>query len=178
MKDTSLERDTGIGSSERKKKHDERICRQRFLVSVYICSVGLSSIRTYNLVVGDITATIHISTKYFCRARKDMSFLGSTFVVLFDYLLCFGIHYGSNCVETMHIEVLLYYRCIACVVPLIRHRSPVTYKRVLFIPLKVYQDNNIGLKDYRFNFSNKGKVGDATHLQYLESLADYVCEII
>nr|DAK32989.1 MAG TPA: hypothetical protein [Caudoviricetes sp.] len=26
-----------------KKKHDRRICRQRFLVSVYICSVGLSS---------------------------------------------------------------------------------------------------------------------------------------
>ena len=103
-------------------------------------------------MVSDITATIYISTKYFCRSRKDMSFLGSTFVVLFDYFLCLGIHYGPIYVETMHIGVLLYYKCIACVVPLIRHRSLVTYKRVLFIPLKVYQDNNIGSKISRFKF--------------------------
>nr|DAK32988.1 MAG TPA: hypothetical protein [Caudoviricetes sp.] len=80
-----------------------------------------------------------------------MSFLGSTFVVLFDYFLCFGIHYGPIYVETMHIEVLLYYKCIAYAVLRVRHRSLVTYKRVLFIPLKVYQDNNIGLKNSRFN---------------------------
>ena len=103
-------------------------------------------------MVGDITATIHISTKYFCRARKDMSFLGSTFVVLFDYLLCFGIQYGPIYVETMHIEVLLYYKCIAYAVLVVRHRSLVAYKRVLFIPLKVYQDNNIGLKIFRIKF--------------------------
>ena len=92
------------------------------------------------------------------RSTKDISSLS---VKIIELLLGFiiDLRFTNFSVDQViignhssHATTLLYYKCIACAVLVIRHRSLVAYKRVLFIPLKVYQDNNIGSKISRFKF--------------------------